>query len=232
MKEATDSSLKAAPIVKRHALKFDLTGLKFSRMLVIERAPDHFKPNGAKVIMWKCRCDCGKESVVVGGDLKNGGTKSCGCLRAEVQLTSAKTHGGSRTREYKIYQGMIFRCINPKARGYEHYGGRGISVAPRWMQSFENFIADMGMAPTSRHSIDRFPDPNGNYEPKNCRWATSKQQARNRNTSAFIEVEGQQVNVADAADNAGLSYELVRTRLRMGWTVSKTLNTPARKYKR
>lgn len=142
----------------------NLTGVRFTRLVVIER-------NGrtpAGVVRWLCRCDCGNDTTASTQSLRDGKTKSCGCLR--------RKHGMFGTREWQRWQSMHLRCNN----GSPYYGGRGISVCERWSgpQGFENFYADMGPRPPGG-SIDRI-DVNGNYEPGNCRWVSMKTQARNR----------------------------------------------------
>ena len=170
----------------------DMRGKKFSRLLVIKRVdrPRHNKSNQA---FWLCSCECGSEIIATGYDLRSANTKSCGCLKAELTRGRRKTHGHTRSRNLKpsrtyiTWMRMRDRCGNTKNIGYRLYGGRGIEVCPRWIQSFENFLSDMGptpeeMAPSGKrrlYSIDRI-DNNGNYEPGNCRWATTAQQNKNK----------------------------------------------------
>jgi hypothetical protein len=129
-------------------------------------------------IIWACVCKCGERVNVQGGNLKNGVSTSCGCLQREGARERFTTHGESKTRLYKAWQGMHQRCTNSKHRGYVNYGGRGIKVCARWSGSdgFQNFVEDMGRRPRDM-TLDRYPDAAGDYSPENCRWATYAQQA-------------------------------------------------------
>lgn len=127
---------------------------------------------------WLCKCQCGKESTVSEPALYHGYTKSCGCIR--------KKHGMSGTKIYRIWSSMRGRCSNPKHSSYSNYGGRGVQVCKRW-EDFESFLFDMGENPKGK-SLDRI-DNDGNYEPENCRWATAKEQANNRNRKLAILLE-------------------------------------------
>lgn len=122
---------------------------------------------------------------------------------------------------------MVYRCNSPKARGYRHWGGRGIKVCDRWQgrDGFANFLADLGERPSRQHSIDRI-DNNGNYEPDNCRWATSKEQANNRRDNHLIAHDGITLNATQWADRTGLKRVTIRQRLRNGWTPEEALTTP------
>ena len=120
---------------------------------------------------------------------------------------------------------MKVRTGNPKAAGYAGYGGRGISVCDRWRDSFEAFFADMGLRPSPAHSIDRI-DNNGNYEPANCRWATNREQGRNRRTNRVVVIEGRTGLISLFAEEAGISHQALRLRIAKGWP-DKHLLLPA-----
>jgi hypothetical protein len=132
--------------------------------------------------VWLCECICGNKKPVSANSLTSGNTKSCGCLHREA-CRSGKNykHGATGSPEYLAYHNMIQRCTNRNNPDYKNYGGRGISVCKRWFakHGFENFLIDMGPRPLGT-SIDRYPNRNGNYEPSNCRWATAKEQNRNK----------------------------------------------------
>jgi hypothetical protein len=129
--------------------------------------------------MWLCMCYCGKQTTVRQDKLKR--TKSCGCLRLEkfMILAHRKTHGMTKTSEFNAWHSMKERCLLPSNRGYKNYGGRGIKVCDRWLNSFENFIADMGVKPSTELTLERI-DVNGDYEPSNCRWDTWHEQRINQ----------------------------------------------------
>lgn len=132
---------------------------------------------------WICTCDCGGYAVVESTALTGGKTRSCGCRQSEVTRTrnvAMSTHCDTGSVEYKTWERIKARCTNPNYSKFYLYGGRGIRVCDRWMASYEAFLEDMGRRPSNKSSIDRYPDPNGNYEPGNCRWADHVEQNNNR----------------------------------------------------
>ncbi len=146
-------------------------------------------------------------------------------------LTSKRRHrhGESRTPEYQAWLNIRKRCISPNNPGYKNYGGRDIKICDSWHDSYKNFLADMGRRPSPKHSIDR-RDNNGNYEPGNCRWATDKQQRRNRQTNHIVTYNGRRMVLADACRLAGISRSTVRTRLKSGWDIDRALSQPPRQH--
>ena len=158
-----------------------LHGQRFGRLIV----EDHVGKTNKGHSLWRCLCMCGQHITVQRTALLWGFSKSCGCLRREATRNRFTTHGQTGTFEHRVWKEMRKRCFNPKSSIWKYYGGRGISICARW-SSFENFLADMGISPSLTHSIDRI-NPNGNYEPTNCRWATKKEQANNRRNSLILK---------------------------------------------
>lgn len=143
--------------------------------MILLRVVDR-SPRDQQIGLYRCRC--GAEKKVRVDHVKGGRVVSCGCNKNEKARVGHTTHGDYNSREYHSWSGLIQRCTNPNSQKYPHYGGRGISVCPRWRESYAVFLADMGRCP-ARMSLDRINN-DGNYEPGNCRWATAKEQVRNR----------------------------------------------------
>lgn len=147
-------------------------------------------------------------------------------INGAQKRNSMKTHGMRRTKEYEAWQHMIQRCRNHKCRAYKNYGGRGIKVCERWLK-FENFIQDVGLAPSKDHSLDRYPNNDGNYGPDNFRWATAAEQQINKRVSRGYEGK----SLSQISLGLGGNRTLVTTRLRKGWNLEKAIFTPVNKNK-
>ena len=169
-----------------------------------------------------CICDCGATKTVMLSNLRAGYTKSCGCIQKAAAKASNSTHGLSASREHVSWVNMKARCSDKNHPSYKYYGGRGIRVCPQWIDSFETFLADMGIRPDGM-SIDRI-DVDGNYEPVNCRWATSTQQANNTRANRIIELDGVPRTLAEACADKGLNYKMVHQRLRRGAAIAEALS--------
>lgn len=156
------------------AKALDLTGKTFGRLLVTSFSGREINSRGVSERFWNCLCECGKTTKVRTGGLTSGNTRSCGCLA----LDSRTKHGMSDSRIYHIWEDMKHRCDNRNNKQFDDYGGRGITYAEDWIK-FEGFLRDMGQGYEDNLTLDRI-DPNGNYCKENCRWATYKEQGRNR----------------------------------------------------
>lgn len=205
--------------------------MKFKRLTPKSRGPN--TPEGSA--RWWCDCDCGNpnQTLVLGFCLRNGNTRSCGCLHidaAERRVIHGHARNGTShtSSEYVSWQEMKRRCLKLNCPGYERYGGAGITVCERWLgaNGFINFIADMGLKPTPRHTIDRI-DSKGNYEPSNCRWATHKEQHRNTSFNVNITIDGVTKCLWDWSVFTGVKFTTISGRLKIGWDVRTAIFTPA-----
>ena len=199
----------------------DLRGELFGRLTVLERTSD--RSHGAQ---WICKCDCGAQTVVLSYNLRSGHTRSCGCFSRE----RSTDHGYYGTRTYEVWFRMKSRCDDKKSPQYPDYGGRGIAYDPRWT-SFEAFLEDMGERPPGL-SIDRM-DNDGNYTKENCRWATQKEQSRNKRNNRRITFNGRTQCLTDWAKELGFKTSTLLARLEeLRWPIEKALTTPVRYWSR
>jgi hypothetical protein len=212
----------------------DITGQRFGGLVAVEFV-DTVKQSNGRAARWLCRCDCGNETVAYGYLLRSGNNRSCGCLVTETVAARSTKHGmakrGTRPVEYTAWNNMKRRCDNPNSSHYHLYGGRGIKVCERWlkgengMNGFQCFLADMGMKPDARYSIDRI-DRNGDYEPSNCRWTDQKTQVRNSSKAAEYETALGVRSIVETAEIAGMPYGRLRSRRRYGWDAKDAITKP------
>lgn len=207
--------VRVSGVVRGKILTFrnDISGQSFGRWTVSSYAGD---------ASWSCLCECGTERNVPGFSLRSGISKSCGCLAAESASSRLLKHGhariGNTTPEYRAWAAARERCTNPNKKNWHRYGGRGIRMCDEWMASFEAFLEYIGARPSSVHSLDRYPNNDGNYEPGNVRWATPEQQGRNTSATRFLTIRGETMCLEDAAKKFGKHRKYISRRLDKGWT--------------
>lgn len=201
--------------------RLDLIGQQFGRLTVISLAHKDERDQ----LHWMCKCTCGVEKTVKGGNLQDGNTRSCGCLSRQLVTERSTTHGASRSPEYKAWADAKRRCTNPKDKDFPRYGGRGIQFL---FNSFEEFLAHIGTKPHEKLTLDRI-NVNGDYAPKNIRWATIKEQNNNKRCNVNLVYKGRTQNIAAWARELGIHRDTIRYRLKqLGWSVEKTLGTASR----
>jgi hypothetical protein len=162
-----------------------------------------------------------------GGKLRSGAAKGCGCMMGLCR--TGYKHGQYKTLTFKSWSAAKSRCFNPRNPAWPDYGGRGITMCERWRNSFEAFLADVGPRPSRAHSIDRYPNNDGNYEPGNVRWTLSRGQNNNRRNTRYVESNGERRTIADLARQVGILTVTLHNRLvRDGWSVERALTTPVR----
>jgi hypothetical protein len=197
----------------------DMTGVKIGMLSVINRAGSK---KGGKAT-WNCECECGNSRVIIGSDLRNGKYVSCGCAK--------KTHGMTKTTEFRIWTDMKRRCNNPNRPDYKNYGGRGIKVCDDWSESFESFLMDMGNRPKGK-TLDR-KDNEGPYDKHNCVWSTYKEQGRNTRFNVRYEVFGALLTMPELSEKYGIKEETIRSRIKLrGWDIAKAVTEPVRSCKK
>lgn len=216
----------------------DLTGKRFGRLFVLNREETKKSPGGNKRTMWKCKCDCGKETIVWSYSLTSGKTTSCGCYqlerRIEESVKANTTHNGSKERLYGIWHGILIRCNSKNSKPYPLYGGRGIRVCKEWMDyaKFREWAMKSGydpLAPKGVCTIDRI-DVNGDYCPENCRWADAKTQCNNERVNRRIEYGGRTQTLTQWAEEVGIGDTTLAYRLDNGWQIEEALFKPVRPW--
>lgn len=206
-----------------------MIGEKFGRLTVVERA-EACKDGRTR---WKCICSCKNKTEIIALEynLKRHNTNSCGCYQRERASEAHKTHGKRKSRLYKTWADIKQRCYNQNEKCFNNYGGRGITIAPRWKDDFKAFYDDVSKLPhfnEKGYSLDRI-DNNGNYEINNVRWATKKEQNNNKRNNHLIEYKGEKHTIAEWAAIKGLKRSTLERRINeLGWNVETALNKPSR----
>lgn len=197
----------------------DISGLRFSRLIVIKISKFRSRDNR---FLWECLCDCGNIIHTKTYLLNNGETKSCGCYSKQVLLNFSIKHGfagrKTKTPEFTTWLAIRTRCRNPNLPNSHVYVGKGIKVCKRWENSFPLFLKDMGVRPSPKHSIDRINN-NGDYKPSNCRWATSKEQGRNKSTNVMLTYNKKTMCISAWAETLGIKDGNFRWHLKSGKTI-------------
>lgn len=201
----------------------DLTGRKYGRLVVTKVS--HKTHSGT---YWFCKCDCGNTIKAIINHLNNGHIKSCGCLKKENAKKSFTIHGLYKIPEYRAWIGMKSRCYNHKTKGFKNYGGRGIKVCNRWLNSFENFYSDVGKKLFSKASIDRI-DNDKNYSPNNCRWTDRVTQNNNKRNS-FLTIDNVTKKLKDWFYEYNIKPITYHNRINRGWSKKEAMITPVRKH--
>lgn len=197
----------------------DRTGKRYGRLTVLKLSRKRKK----SILYWSCLCSCGVEINVRSSNLQCGNTKSCGCLAVEngrKQGLAGTIHGEGahwkRTRTYRVWQGMLRRCLTLSATGYHNYGGRGIKVCKRW-RKYTNFIEDMGHCPENK-MLDRINNEKG-YKFSNCKWSTRKEQNRNTRRTIKLKYQGRIQCLADWARELKIPIVTFWRHIKRGQTI-------------
>ena len=208
----------------------DLAGQKYGRLTVLKRVEN---TNAGKT-KWLCQCDCGKMTKVVGSNLKNGMTKSCGCLSVDMLIERSTKHGLDNSRICIIWRNMKSRCHNSKNKQFKNYGGRGIYICDEWLgenalKNFADWSFENGYS--EKLTIDRI-DNNKGYSPDNCRWVDCSVQANNKRNNILITNNGKTQTLVQWCKELKISRSMVRNRIERGWEKDMLLIPPVRKIRR
>lgn len=197
----------------------DLVGKRFGLLTVISFGVFGRNKRGRLDFEVTCRCDCGRVVIRPKSRLIKSFNRSCGCLGRTV-------NGESRNPEYVAWYMMKRRCFDKNGKFYHHYGGRGITVCDRWLNSYDNFLADMGRRPTSSHSLNRI-DNDGHYCPENCRWDLPIEQHNNTRTNRWYVFHGKRLTLSQWSKEIGMNITTIKSRIDyLGWSVEKAFTTP------
>ena len=203
----------------------DLAGQRFGR-LTAEYPCGHTKQGS---IIWRCKCDCGNETAVVGVLLTRGATTSCGCYAREVSSKVHTQHGLSNTKLYRIWAGMKSRCRDKTGNHFKTYAARGIAVCDEWENNFSDFyIWALANGYQDGLTIDRIDNGRG-YSPANCRWVTEKAQHGNTRNNVMVSYRGENVKLIALSEITGIGLETLRDRIvRRGWDVERAVSQPVK----
>ena len=194
-----------------------MIGQKYGRLTVLSKAGTNY--NGH---IYECLCECGNKKIIEGKSIRNGLTKSCGCIRSEYVSNKNKKHEKVNTGAYKSWTAMKTRCTNPNTPSYKNYGERGITICYRWL-NFENFYVDMGDRPEGK-TLERIDNSKG-YCKENCKWATTKEQNRNTRQVKLLTYQGETLCMKEWSEKLSIPYPTLQDRIRRGWDVERTLTT-------
>lgn len=207
-----------APIlIHMQNILIDISGETYGHWVVLRKAP---RTSTKQEATWVCRCVCGTEKIVKSSRLRDGTAKSCGCLR----VAPGTTHGLSASVEHKTWRGMLARCYTETNHRYPYYGGRGIVVSDEWRTNFMQFYKDMGPRPSALHSLER-KENDGPYDKDNCKWATKKEQARNRRTSVRYVFRGVAATLPEWSERLGVPHVTLVKRLERGLPLAEVFST-------
>lgn len=210
----------------------DLTGMKFTRLSVISE--EGRTKHGS--VLWRCKCECGNETLTTTNLLNMGKTRSCGCYMREkvaenmrIGQKKTKTHGMTKERLYRIWIGMRARCTKANHHAYKNYGGRGITICVDWLtfQNFKNDMYESYLTHAETHgeritTLERI-DVNGGYNSENCKWIKLEEQASNRRNSRMLVYKGETLSLIEISRKYSISYDVLHKRLESGWSISDAI---------
>lgn len=180
------------------------------------------------------KCECGNKKKILNRLVKSRNTKSCGCLRKKIARENGKKsakHNLRYSEEYNTWRAMKSRCLNPKDPSYKNYGGRGIKIYDKWINSFVEFYNDVGPQPTPEHTLDR-KDNNGDYTPENCKWSTGKEQSNKKRNNIIINYNNETYTQTQLCEKYNIKVTTFKDRLKRGLTIEEALTLPLHPGKR